>query len=248
MAAFLLALALLGGWECYADLGPVDSFLLPAPHQVASALADDRSLLWANFTTTAGEVALGLLVALVASLALATAIHFSTAVRRAVYPLLIASQTVPVPVMAPLLVAWLGFGIAPKLAIVAVICFFPIVVTTLGGLATVDPQLSKLMRTLDASRWRTFRLVEAPGALPALFSGLRIAVVVAVIGAVFAEYSGSSDGLGHLIQQALAQLQTPRAWAAVVVLAAFAVGMFVVLTVAERRLLPWAHPTRGAAS
>jgi len=248
MAALALALALLGGWELYADLGPVESYLLPAPHQVAAALADDRSLLWSNFTSTAGEIGLGLLAALAVSLALATAIHFSPAVRRAVYPLLIASQTVPVAVMAPLLVAWLGFGIAPKLVIVAVICFFPIVVTMLDGLAGVDPQLRKLMRTLDASRWRTFRLVEAPSALPALFSGLRIAVVVAVIGAVFAEYSGSSDGLGHLIQQALAQLQTPRAWAAVVVLAAFAVAMFALLTVVERRLLPWAHRTVGVTT
>jgi len=248
MAALLLAVVLLGGWELYADLGPVDAFVLPAPHQVAAALADDRSLLWSNFTVTAGEVALGLLAAVLASLALATAIHFSALLRRAVYPLLIASQTVPVAVMAPLLVAWLGFGIAPKLVIVAVICFFPIVVTTLDGLATIDPQLHKLMRTLDASRWRTFRLVEVPSALPAMFSGLRIAVVVAVIGAVFAEYSGSSDGLGHLIQQALAQLQTPRAWAAVVVLAAFAVVLFALLTLAERRLLPWAHRTRGVAS
>jgi NitT/TauT family transport system permease protein/putative hydroxymethylpyrimidine transport system permease protein len=248
MAALLLFLALIGGWELYAELGSVDSFVLPAPHQVASALADDRSLLWSNFTATAGEVALGLLAATLASLALVTAIHFSPALRRAVYPLLIASQTVPIAVMAPVLVAWLGFGIAPKLIIVAVICFFPIVVTTLDGLAAVDPQLRKLMRTLDASRWRTFRLVEAPSALPALFSGLRIAVVVAVIGAVFAEYSGSSQGLGHLIQQALAQLQTPRAWAAVVVLAAFAVGLFAFLTLAERRLLPWANRTRGVAS
>jgi NitT/TauT family transport system permease protein/putative hydroxymethylpyrimidine transport system permease protein len=247
MGALLLGVALLGAWELYADLGPVESFLLPPPHQVAQALVDDRSLLWSNFTVTAQEVALGMLAALIAGVALAVLIHLSPVVRRAVYPLLIGSQSIPIVLIAPLLVTWLGYDIAPKLLIVALICFFPIVVTARDGLAAVDPQLLKLMRTLDASRWRTFRLVEAPSALPALFSGLRIAVTVAMIGAVFAEWAGSSDGLGHLILQAIPQLETARAYAAVVVLAAFAVGLFALLTAAERRLLPWAHASRGAA-
>ncbi|HEV3228036.1 MAG TPA: ABC transporter permease [Solirubrobacteraceae bacterium] len=248
MGALLVIIALVGAWELYADFGPVESFLLPPPHQVGQALVDDRSLLWSNFTVTAQEVALGMLLATVAGIALAVLIHLSPTVRRAVYPLLIGSQSIPLPIYAPLLVAWLGYDIAPKLAIVALICFFPIVVTVRDGLAAVDPELLKLMRTLDASRWRTLRVVEAPSALPALFSGLRIAVTVAMIGAVFAELSGSSDGLGHLIQQSIPQFETARAYAAVAVLSVFAVALVAVLTVAERRLLPWAHASRGAAS
>ena len=248
MRAALLALALLAGWELYVDLGGIDEFLLPAPSDVAASLWNDRGLLWDNFTVTAGEVLLGIAVSLAAGVALAVAIHFSRTLRRTTYPLLVASQTIPVVIVAPLLVAWLGYDLAPKLAIVGLICFFPVVVTTLDGLAGVDPDLRKLMRTLDASRAQTFRYVEGPAALPALLSGAKIAVTVAVIGAVLAEQAGSSDGLGHLILQSIPQFETARSWAAVVVLAAFAIALFGLLSLAERRLVPWAHRSEGAAT
>jgi ABC-type nitrate/sulfonate/bicarbonate transport system permease component len=245
MGAALLVLALLGGWELYADLGGIDQFLLPAPSDVAASLWTDRGLLWDNFTVTAGEVLLGIAVALAAGVLLAVAIHLSRTLRRATYPLLVASQTIPIVIVAPLLVAWLGYDLAPKLAIVGLICFFPVVVTTLDGLAGVDPDLRKLMRTLDASRLQTLRHVEAPAALPALLSGAKIAVTVAVIGAVLAEQAGSSDGLGHLILQSIPQFETARSWAAVFVLAAFAIVLFGALALAERRLVPWAHRSEG---
>jgi putative hydroxymethylpyrimidine transport system permease protein len=145
--------------------------------------------------------------------------------------------------VAPLLVVWLGYDLAPKLAIIGLICFFPVTVTTLDGLGGVDPDLRKLMRTLDASRLQAFRRVEAPSALPALFSGAKIAVAVAVIGAVLAEQAGSSDGLGHLILQAIPQFETARAYAAVAVLSAFAISLFGALALAERLLIPWANRT-----
>ena len=245
MGAALLALALLIGWELYADLGGIDQFLLPAPSDVAASLWTDRGLLWDNFSVTAGEVLLGIAVSLAAGVVLAVAIHLSRTMRRATYPLLVASQTIPIVIVAPLLVAWLGYDLAPKLAIVGLICFFPVVVTTLDGLAGVDPDLRKLMRTLDASRLQTLRHVEAPAALPALLSGAKIAVTVAVIGAVLAEQAGSSDGLGHLILQSIPQFETARSWAAVVVLAAFAIVLFGALALAERRLVPWAHRSEG---
>ena len=248
MGAALLVLVLLTGWELYADLGGVDQFLLPAPSDVASSLWTDRGLLWDNFTVTAGEVLLGIAVALAAGIALAVAIHLSRTLRRATYPLLVASQTIPIVIVAPLLVAWLGYDLGPKLAIVGLICFFPVVVTTLDGLAGVDPELRKLMRTLDASRMQTLRHVEAPSALPALLSGAKIAVTVAVIGAVLAEQAGSSDGLGHLILQSIPQFETARSWAAVVVLAAFAIALFGALALAERRLVPWAHRSEGVTA
>jgi ABC-type nitrate/sulfonate/bicarbonate transport system permease component len=245
MGAALLVLALLGAWELYADLGGIDQFLLPAPSDVAASLWTDRGLLWDNFTVTAGEVLLGIAVSLAVGVALAVAIHLSRTLRRATYPLLLASQTIPIVIVAPLLVAWLGYDLGPKLAIVGLICFFPVVVTTLDGLAGVDPDLRKLMRTLDASRLQTLRHVEAPAALPALLSGAKIAVTVAVIGAVLAEQAGSSDGLGHLILQSIPQFETARSWAAVVVLAAFAIVLFGALALAERRLVPWAHRSEG---
>jgi putative hydroxymethylpyrimidine transport system permease protein len=239
--SLLLVCALVGGWELYADLGGVDDFILPAPSQIATALWDDRSLLWSNLLVTAQEVGLGILVALVLGFVLAVALHFSGVLRRGVYPLLVASQAVPIVIIAPLLVVWFGFGIVPKLAIIALVCFFPVVVTTLDALRSVDPDQLKLMRTLDATRWQAFRWAEAPAALPAALSGAKIAVAVAVIGAVFAEYAGSSEGLGHLMLQAIPQLETARAYAAVVLLAAFAVLLFSALALAERRLVPWTH-------
>ena len=242
MSALVLVLVALAAWELYARSGAVDDLVLPAPTEVAAALARDRALLWDNFLVTAGEVALGILVALVAGFALAVALHFSRTARRAVYPVLVASQAVPIPVVAVLLVVWLGFGLAPKLAIIALVSFFPVVVTTLDALRRVDPDLLKLLRTMDASRWQAFRFAELPAAAPAALSGARIGVAVAVIGAVFAEYSGSEAGLGHLILQAIPQLETARAYAAVVVLAAFAVLLFFALAAAER----WLDPRPGA--
>jgi putative hydroxymethylpyrimidine transport system permease protein len=241
----LLLAALVGIWELYVDLGGADPLVLPPPHDVAKALYDDRSLIWSNFLVTAEEVLLGTLVAAVAALALAFAIHFSTTLRRAIYPLLIGSQAVPIPVFAFVLVLWLGFGLAPKVLVIALVSFFPIVVTTLAGLARVDPDLIKLMRTFDAPRWRTFRYVEFPSALPSVLTGAKVTVAVAVIGAVFAELAGSNSGLGYLFQQSQNQLLMPRAYATVFVLSAFAILLFALLSLAERLALPWAYRPRG---
>ena len=245
LPALLLLLALFGVWELYVDLGGADPLILPPPHDVAKALYTDRSLIWSNFLVTAEEVLLGVIVAAVLALASAFAIHFSATLRRAIYPLLIGSQAVPIPVFALVLVLWLGFGLGPKLLVVALVSFFPILVTTLGGLARVDPDLVKLMRTFDAPRGRTFRYVEFPSALPGVMTGAKITVAVAVIGAVFAELAGSNSGLGYLYQQSQNQLLMPRAYATVFVLSAFAILLFGLLSLAERLALPWAYQPRG---
>jgi len=244
-AALLLA-GLLGAWELYVDLGGADPLILPAPHAIAKALYTDRSLLWSNFLVTAQEVLLGIVVAALLGLALALAIHFSRTLRRALYPLVIASQTIPIPMIAPLLALWLGFGIKPKLAVIALVSFFPIVVTAMAGLAAVDQDLLKLMRTFDAPRRRTFWLLELPAALPGVLTGAKVAVVVAVIGAVFAEWAGSTSGLGYLFLQAEPQLLIPRAYAAFVILSLFAIALFALLTLAERIAVPWAYRPKGA--
>jgi len=243
--SLLLVLVLLGIWELYVDLGGAVPLILPPPHAVAQALYDDRGLLWSNFLVTAEEVMLGILVATVAALVLASVMHFFITFRGALWPVLIASQTIPIPMLAPVLILWLGFGILPKLVVIALVSFFSIVVTTSAGLAAVDPDLIKLMRTFDASRLRTFRHVELPSALPGLFTGAKIAVTVAVIGAVFAEQAGASSGLGYLFEQSIPQLLTARAYAAVVILSGFAIALFALLTLAERLALPWAYQPTG---
>jgi putative hydroxymethylpyrimidine transport system permease protein len=241
----VIVAALLGLWQLAASLDVIanalniEPFLIPSPSEIAQSLWADRSLLLDNGWVTLQEVLAGFALSVAAGMGFAVVLHLSPTLRRAFYPLLVASQTVPIVVIAPILVVWLGFGIGPKLAIIALICFFPITVNTLDGLRSVDPDLTKMMRTLDASRWQTFRRVEAPTALPYFFSGAKIAVAVAVIGAVFGEWAGSSSGLGHLIQQASAQLQTARTFAAVVVLSALAIVLFGLLALIERRVAWW---------
>jgi putative hydroxymethylpyrimidine transport system permease protein len=245
LAPVALVVAALGAWELAArwdlaaDALSIEPFLIPAPSDIAEALWADRELLAENGWVTLQEVVLGFGLALVAGLAFAAALHLSESLRRAFYPVLVASQTVPIIVVAPILVVWFGFGITPKLVIIALICFFPITVNTLDGLRSVDPDLIKLMRTLDAGRLRIFAGAEAPSALPYAFSGAKVAVAVAVIGAVFGEWSGSSSGLGHLMLQASAQLETARLFAAVVVLSIFAVSLFALLSLLERRIAWW---------
>jgi ABC-type nitrate/sulfonate/bicarbonate transport system permease component len=243
-------LLLLGAWELAArwdwisNALNIEDFLVPAPSDIAKSLWEDRSLLSSNAWVTLKEVLLGFAIAALAGIGFALLIHLSEVARRAVYPLLIASQTIPIVILAPILVVWFGFGLTPKLVIVALICFFPITVNTLDGLRSVDPDLLKLMRALGAGRFQRLWRVEAPSALPYAFSGAKVAVSVSVIGAVFAEYAGSSSGLGHLINQAQAQLLTARSFAAVVVLSAMAILLFALVSIIERRVVTW--DSRGA--
>ena len=251
--ALLVVVALIGlwqvaaKWDLLADALEIEPFLVPAPSDVADSLWSDRELLADNALTTLVEILFGFLIAAVAGFVFAVVLHSSEILRRAFYPLLIASQTVPVIAIAPILVVWLGFGIGPKLAIIALVCFFPITVNTLDGLRSVDPELPRMMRTLDASRSQTLRRIEIPSALPFLFSGLKIAAVISVIGAVFGEWSGSDEGLGHLILVAQGQLQTARVFAAVVVLAAIAIALFGLIALAERKLAWWRPVSPRAA-
>lgn len=247
IAPLLMLLGLLGAWEAYARGGDVDDLILPAPTEVARALFDDRALLLDNLWPTALEIALGLAIAALAGLTIAVAMYRSRSLRRAGYPLLIGSQAIPVAVIAPLLVTWWGFGIAPKLFVVALVCYFPVVMTTLDALRAIDPDLHRLMRTLGASPAQRLRLVELPAALPAALTGAKLAVSIGSIAAVFAEYTGSSEGLGNLLQRSLGQLETARAWAAVVLLAALSLLCFYALASAERRIAPWEHRPKDPA-
>jgi len=238
---FLLLGAMVGGWEAFARLGGVENYLLPAPSEVAQALVDDRHLLLTDTWVTGREVVLGFALALAVGIAIAIVLHLSPLLRRTIYPIVVASQAVPVIVIAPILVIWFGFGIAPKLIVIALICFFPIVVNTLDGLASVDRAQARMLRTLDASRTDVFRHLEWPSALPYLFSGAKIAVAVAVIGAVFGELVGSDAGLGHAIQIGTAELLTARVFAAVFILSAMAIALFGLVAAVERRAVPWAN-------
>jgi putative hydroxymethylpyrimidine transport system permease protein len=238
-------LLLLGGWELAArwdlisNALSIEDFLVPAPSDVAESLWRDRSLLADDSWVTLREVLLGFACALASGLAFALVLHLSETLRRAFYPLLIASQTIPPVAIAPILVVWFGFGLGPKVLLIALVCFFPVTVNTLDGLRSVDPQLITMMRTLGAGRAQILGRVELPSALPFFFSGTKIAIAVAVIAAVFAEWVGAESGLGHQIFVAESQLLTARMFAAITLLGVMAIVLFGLVALIERRVVRW---------
>jgi putative hydroxymethylpyrimidine transport system permease protein len=250
MRRILPPLALLtvavGVWELVVRAADVPDYLFPAPTAVAASLVDDAGLLGRATLVTVREIVLGYLLAVAAAIAIAVVLHVSAALRRALLPILVLSQTVPTVLLAPILAILLGYGIEPKLIVVAVVCFFPIVVNTVDGLRSADPELVRMMRTLHGGRLAIFRRVEFPGALPAIFSGARVAATYAAVGAVFAEWAGSSAGLGFVILQAEPALETARIFATVLVLSALALALYALVTLAERLLVPWQPEVRNA--
>jgi putative hydroxymethylpyrimidine transport system permease protein len=239
LAALLAIWQVLAASGALADLLGLEPFLVPSPAEIAEALWEERALLVENAWVTLQEVLLGFGCAVVVGIAVALAMHLSETARLAFYPLIVASQSVPIPAIAPILIVLFGFGIGPKLAIVALIAFFPLAINAFAGLRSVDPEAEKMMRSLDASRLDLLWRLEAPAALPYVFTGAKIAVAISVIGAVFGEWVGSDSGLGHQILIDNANLQTARMFAAVAVLSAISLGLFALLALAERRLVTW---------
>jgi NitT/TauT family transport system permease protein/putative hydroxymethylpyrimidine transport system permease protein len=242
MPAFALVVALLGAWEAYVRVRGIDELLLPAPTAIATSLWEDADLLMPDLWVTTGETLLGLAVAVVLGAALAVIMHLVKPIRRAVHPLVVGSQAIPIVVIAAPLIMLLGFGLAPKVVVVALVCFFPVTIALYNGLLSPEPDQARLLRALHATRWQTLRHLDAPAALPQAFTGLKIAAAVSVIGAVFAEWTGSSEGLGHLLITAGGQLETARQFAATVLLFALAIALYGAVALAERRLVTWNDP------
>jgi NitT/TauT family transport system permease protein/putative hydroxymethylpyrimidine transport system permease protein len=241
----LLLVGLVGAWQvaastgALADLLGLKPFLVPSPAEIAESLWQNRSLLAENAWVTLKEMVLGFGCAVVAGLCFAVAMHLFVTVRHTLYPPLVVSQAIPIIAIAPILVIWFGYGIGPKLWIVALVCFFPISVNTLDGLRSVDPEATKMMRTLDASRGQILRRLEAPTALPGFFSGAKVAAAVTGIAALFGEWAGANSGLGLLMREDNALLETSRLFAEVFLLAAMALALFALVALAERRIVTW---------
>lgn len=244
LPALLLA-ALVGAWQVATSTGAVadvlhlDPILVPSPTEVTEALWESRSLLAKNAWVTLQEIILGFLLGLALGLGVGFLLRPFETLRLAAYPLIVASQAIPILVFAPILVVWFDYGIGPKLAVVALVCFFPIAVATADGLRSVDSEAIKMMHTLDASRTQLLWRLEAPTSLPFVFSGAKIGATFAPIAAVFGEWVGAESGLGHLILQDNAQLNTARVFAAAFLLAAIALCLYGLLAMIERRVVTW---------
>jgi ABC-type nitrate/sulfonate/bicarbonate transport system permease component len=218
--------------------------VLPGPVRIATALWDFRGDAVRHALPTLLETVLGFAIAVVLAVAAAAAMDRTPVVRRAVEPILVTSQTVPVVALAPLLLLWFGFGIAPKVVVVVLVTFFPIVVALLDGFGGTSPEATDLMRSYGAPDGVTFRKLRWPSALPAFFTGLRISVVYAVIGAVFGEYVGAREGLGIWMQLSQNSFRTDLVFAAILVTSALSLALYALVGLARRLVIPWAPGVR----
>jgi len=243
----LLAAVLVGGWQLVGQFAIRDPQVLPTPAQVFSAGWDQRSALWRNAVPTLQETAAGFGLSFALSWLIATAMDFSGAARRAVYPLLVASQTVPVIAIAPLFVVVFGFYLLPKVLLVALATFFPLTASLAEGFATADGDATRLLRSMGASRWQSFAKVRVPGAVPFFFTGLRVSITYAIGGAIFAEYAGAENGLGIYMQQMQQVFRTDLVFATILVIALLSVLLFASTYLLERLVTPWRRFEAGTA-
>ncbi|MEX2632377.1 MAG: ABC transporter permease [Tistlia sp.] len=235
----LVLLVLLLAWQAFVWVSAIQPFLLPGPLAVLETLVARWPSLLRHAGVTLSEILLGLACGLLLGSASALALSAVAPLRRWLLPVLVVSQAVPVFALAPLLVLWFGYGLWSKVAMATLIIYFPVTAAFYDGLRRSDPGWLDLARSMDAGRWRTFRHVRIPAALPAFFSGLRVATAVAPIGAVVGEWVGSSAGLGHLMLNANARMQVDLVFAALFVLAMIAVSLYFAVDRLGRRLTAW---------
>jgi ABC-type nitrate/sulfonate/bicarbonate transport system permease component len=242
VAPALVLLVCVAGWDIATRILSVSSRVLPSPGLVARSTWDDRASLWPAITTTTREAVLGIVVAIVVAVVLAIAVDWSPRVRRGVYPLMVASQTLPIIALAPLVVIWFGFGPAPKVVLVALFTFFSIAVGLAQGLAAADHDTMSLLRTMGASRLQVLRHARLPSAIPQFFTGLKIAVTYSYVSAIVAEFVGAQQGLGVYMTTSKNAFRTDLVFGAVLVTAALTLLLFGVVVVLERLAMPWRRP------
>jgi NitT/TauT family transport system permease protein len=236
-AAPLLALMILAAWQIAVPLAGVSEFVLPTPWTIVKRIVTDWSLLLRNAWVTTLEVLLGFGLAAMTGIPTALMIFYSRIFERAVYPLLVALQTVPKVVLAPLLVLYLGYDWAPKIFLAFLISFFPIVIATVVGLQSLERPMVSLLRAMGANEWQIFSKLRIPAALPNIFGGFKVGIGLAVIGAVIGEYVAAERGIGYLQLQANSKFDTSLSFAAVVVISAVGVALFSAISFLERRIV-----------
>ena len=241
-----LVAAIVVGWEIACRVLTVDPLTLPAPSRIVSALWDARQAAAGHTLTTLGETAVGFGLSVGFAVTVALLMDQIVWVRRAVYPLLVASQTVPIVAVAPLFVLWFGIGLLPKVLVVILVTFFPIAVALLDGLASADRDATQLLESMGASRGQQLLKLRLPGALPSFFTGLRIAVTYAVIGAIFGEAVGAVDGLGIWIVLSKNLFRTDLVFGAILVTATLTLVLWLLVGLAERLTIPWYRAARLA--
>jgi NitT/TauT family transport system permease protein len=238
-----LVVCLVLWWFFTSATGLIRPYLVPSPAAVANEFNHDGLLLLKNSWITSYETILGFVLAVIIGLGCAVAIVYSRTIEQTLYPILLFAQVVPKIAIAPLLVVWLGFGPAPKILVAVLIAFFPVVISSVAGLRSVDTELLDLASTMGASPVRTFMKIRFPAALPQIFAGLKVAVTLAVVGAIVGEFVGANAGLGYLLLIANGQMNSALLFAGLFVMSAIGIVLFAALEIAEAFLVPW-HASR----
>jgi ABC-type nitrate/sulfonate/bicarbonate transport system permease component len=244
----VLVLAIVVAWEGYVQVSGISPLVLPAPSRVLAQLWAFRGDAWGHLVPTVLEALLGLAVAVAIAAAAAVTMDRFATVERALAPILVTSQTIPVVAIAPLFVLWFGFGLAPKVLVVVLVTFFPVAVALLRGFAGVPADASELLRSYGATDGQALRLLRWPAALPSFFTGLRIAATYAVIGAVFGEYVGARAGLGIWMQLSQNAFRTDLVFAAILLTAVVSVALYLAVGLIERLAIPWHVASRVASA
>lgn len=235
----VLLLAIFVAWETASQVGWIPHFIAPPPSEILRVLVVKAGSFWDHFFTTFLEVLYGYVAGMVVGLLLGIAIAYSSLTERTLYPLIVASQTIPIIAMGPILVLVFGFGLTPKVFMVAVVVFFPITMSTADGLRSVDPELQRFVRSLGASEWEMFRKVKFPSALPTLFTGIKVSATYGVIAAVVGEMVGAQFGLGALMIRAHRMMMTTEIFGSVALMAFLGIAWFLAAVIAERLTIPW---------
>lgn len=235
--AVLYTLGILGVWQLLVVTFDIPPFILPSPIDVGAEVVRNGAVLVHHFRVTALEVLIGFVIAAAVGIPLACLIAASRAARLLVYPLVVATQSVPKIAVAPLFIIWLGFGVEPKILMTVLICFFPIVLDTLVGLDSMQKEIGLLTKSMGARPLDVFMKVRLPSALPNIFAGLKIASSLAVVGAVAAEFVGADIGLGYLLVSAAGQLNTALVFGIIVVLSVFGAAIYYLVEIIEKRAL-----------
>lgn len=246
--AFLTVLAFLLVWEMASRLFSLPAYILPAPSEIIREIGVRRAQYASAALFTSQPMLIGFVAAVVIGVALALLVAFSKTMESSVYPLLVFFQIVPKIAVAPLFIIWFGFGLAPKVLLVFLLSFFPVVVSAITAFRSVDPDILDLARSTGAGRWRTFVKVQIPHALPTLFTGFKVAAALSATAAVVAEFVASDRGLGYLLLEANGNLNTSMAFGAVFVLTALGFALYAAVELAERLAIPWHVSQRGDGS
>lgn len=240
----LLVILTLVAWEAFVRFFDVPVFLLPAPSVIGQTFLNDWHVIALNLPPTMIEIVAGFILSLVIGVPLAIIIVYSPMAESFLYPPMVASQAIPKVAIAPLFIVWMGYGLAPKIWIAFLIAFFPIVIDTVVGLRSIHPGMLQLGRSMGGGSFKVFLKLRLPTALPNIFAGMKVAITLAVVGAITGEFVGSQSGLGYLMTSASGQMDTPLVFAVLVAISVIAMALFVVIELIERISIPWHSSSR----